>query len=60
MILTSLFGYLEWGRDNQQFLPQAVGFMFLIGLLGLNLRIVASTVPFIVFAIIALRLHYKK
>lgn len=108
LILTSLVGYLEWGRNNHQFLVQAefeviaklfsdlhsvwhpfillpmfgqlillitifqtspsrflsiigiaclgilIGFMFIIGLLGLHLKIIISTIPFVTLAIMAL------
>ncbi|NOS90715.1 MAG: hypothetical protein HOP30_02225 [Cyclobacteriaceae bacterium] len=114
VIFASLVGYLEWGKDNHQFLAQAelevisklltdplsvwhpftllpmagqiiliitlfqsspsrrlttigiaclgilIVFMFLIGLLGMHFKIIASTLPFVVLAIIALRMHYKK
>lgn len=107
-LLTSLFGYLEWGIDNRMFLyrgewevlsklvsdPGAaahpftlmplfgqglllitlfqrepsrwltfigvaclgllLGFMFLIGLLSSNFKILLSTVPFIVTAVLAI------
>ncbi len=113
-VLTSLFGYLEWGGGNGAFLFQAelevlgklfsdpvsaahpftllpmfgqllllitlfqkepsrwltfigigcVGllllFMFLIGLLALNFKILLSTVPFVVTAILAVMEARKK
>ncbi len=108
LIITSLFGYLEWGKDNSSFLFQAeyeilnnlfnnpksiihpfillplfgqlllmitvfqkipskiltitgivclgllLGFMFFIGVLGLNLKILISTLPFLSTAIIVI------
>lgn len=111
LIVTSLFGYLEWGKDNSSFLFQAEGeilaklfrdpqsvahpftllpmlgqllllitlfqkktgklltfsglggigvllvFMFLIGLISLNLKIIASTLPFVILAFLTIR-HY--
>lgn len=36
-----------------------LGFMFLIGLLSLNFKIIVSTVPFIVVSILAIR-YYRK
>ncbi|MBI3218195.1 MAG: hypothetical protein HYZ44_01655 [Bacteroidetes bacterium] len=113
LILTSLVGYLEWGKGNHQFLAEAefevvskliadplsvwhpftllpmvgqilllltlfqstpsrmistVGiaclgvllvFMFAIGLLGLHFKIVASTLPFLTLAALAIRGHWK-
>jgi hypothetical protein len=113
LILTSLLGYLEWGKSNHQFLAEAefevvsklitnplsvwhlftllpmagqilllftlfqstpsrilstvgiaclgilLGFMFLIGLLGLHFKIVGSTLPFITLAALAIRGHWK-
>ncbi len=113
LIITSLFGYLEWGKDNSSFLFQAecevfrqiladpnhlvhpfvflpifgqflilitlfqknpkpfliylgiaclgllLGFMFFIGLLGMNFKILISTVPFIGTAIVSVR-HMRK
>ncbi|MBX2892165.1 MAG: hypothetical protein KF734_14655 [Saprospiraceae bacterium] len=109
LVLTSLFGYLEWGKGNSTFLfqgeyeiltklfndPQSVihpfillplfgqllllttlfqkkpnktltyvgigciglllGFMFVIGILGRNYKILISTLPFIATAIVAIR-----
>lgn len=109
VVTTSLFGYLEWGKDNHMFLfqaeaeilrklvsdPQAVihpftllplfgqivllitlfqkkpsrfltiagiagiglllGLMFVIGLLSLNLKIIISTLPFLITAVWAWR-----
>lgn len=113
LIITSLFGYLEWGRDNSSFLFQMeylifiqlfeniksvihpfillpilgqilllvtifqkmpnkmltyigmgflgllLGLMFLIGILGLNFKIILSTLPFILTSIMVI-LNYKK
>ncbi len=113
LILSSLFGYLEWGKDNHAFLFQAeyevitnlvnnpasavhpftliplfgqllllftlfqskpgklltfiaiacIGllmlFMFLIGIVGMNFGILISTLPFIVFSLLAIR-HYTR
>lgn len=110
LILTSLMGYLEWGKDNHAFLFQAEGqillrlinepvavvhpftvlpmigqlillttlfqknpgkiltymgmagigillaFMFIIGLISLNVKILLSTVPFLVIAFLTIRL----
>jgi hypothetical protein len=107
-VLTSLFGYLEWGTDNRMFLFQGemevlgklasdplsaahpftllpllgqvlllvtlfqrepstwltfigfaclgllLGFMFVIGLLSFNLKILVSAIPFIVTAVFAI------
>jgi hypothetical protein len=36
-----------------------LGFMFVIGLMSLNYKIIISTIPFIVVSIIAIR-HYRK
>lgn len=35
-----------------------LGFMFIVGLISMNFRIIISTIPFIVLAILAIR-HYK-
>ena len=113
VVLTSLVGYLEWGKGNHQFLAQAefevvtklltnpisvwhpftlfpmigqfllvatlfqptpsrlltvigivclgvlLGFMFVIGLLGLHFKIMISTLPFVALSILALRLHHR-
>ena len=113
LIITSLFGYLEWGGGNQTFLFEAEGeiiaklfsdpgsvahpfivlpligqvillitllqkipgkmltyigigclamlflFMFAIGLMSFNMKILSSTIPFLVVAVIAFR-HYQK
>lgn len=113
VVLTSLVGYLEWGKGNHQFLAQAefevvtklltnpisvwhpftlfpmigqfllvatlfqptpsrllttigivclgvlLGFMFVIGLLGLQFKIMISTLPFVALSILALRLHHR-
>ena len=113
-ILTSLIGFLQWGKDNSVFLYQAeadvlsklfsnpvdamhpftilpligqlllvvtlfqkepgkwltfigvsalsllLGFMFLIGLLGLNIKIIASTIPFLMTAVLIFRYHRNK
>ncbi len=37
-----------------------IGFMFVIGLLGMHIKIVASTLPFVALAAIALHMHYRK
>jgi hypothetical protein len=114
LIITSLFGYLEWGKDNHQFLFQVylelisklfsdpasvihpftilpllgqillfatlfqrqpgkvltfIGlgglsilllFMFLIGVISLNVKILLSTVPFLVVAVLTILHHRKK
>src|SRR5436190_23210593 len=111
LLLTSLIGYLEWGKDQSAFLFQAeaamftkgladpltvihpltilpllgqaallftlfqknaskrltyfgiaglgilLAFMFVIGLISLNLRILSSTLPFLVLAVVAFRQH---
>lgn len=113
LIITSLFGYLEWGQDNHSFLLQTeavvlsklftdpasvlhpfvifpmlgqiiliitlfqekpskiltyssiaglgllLGLMFAIGLMGLNIKIIISTIPFLIFSILAIR-NFKK
>jgi hypothetical protein len=113
LVLTSLIGFLEWGKTNQLFLFQAeaeiilkginnpssvlhpfvlfplfgqllllitlfqstpnrvltfigigaltllLGFMFLIGVMSLNLKIICSTIPFLVTAVLTIR-HYTK
>lgn len=113
LIITSLFGYLEWGPNSHAFLFQAEGeilsklfndptsvlhpltilpmigqailfvtllqkkpnkiltfisigglgillaFMFVIGLLSLNYKIIFSTIPFLVVALLTIR-HYRK
>jgi len=113
LIVTSLFGYLEWGTTNHTFLFQAewdiitklfvsptevahpftliplagqvlllitlfqkrpsklltylsiaalgllLGFMFIIGLMSLNYKIILSTLPFIVTAVITIK-HSRK
>jgi cobalamin biosynthesis protein CobD/CbiB len=110
LILTSLMGYLEWGKDKHAFLFQVEGqillrlinepvavahpftvlpmigqlillttlfqknpgklltfmgmagigilltFMFIIGLISLNVKILLSTVPFLVIAFLTIRL----
>jgi hypothetical protein len=112
LIITSLFGYLEWGENNHSFLFQAeveifskiftdpfsvihpftilpligqtiliitlfqkspnktfsyigIGslgillvFMFVIGLINLNFKIIFSTIPFIIISILAIK-HYR-
>jgi hypothetical protein len=109
LVVTSLIGYLEWGKDNKSFLIEAVFellkkmlidpisavhpftliplfgqililitlfqkapnrkltylaisciglllvFMFFIGIIGLNLKILVSTVPFIVVALLTIK-----
>lgn len=114
LLVTSLLGYLEWGKDNHSFLFEAeytllsklfsapsfllhpfvllplvgqllivvtffqkkpssaliytaigllgllLGLMFFIGLLGLNLKILVSTLPFLITAIAVVRLHRRK
>lgn len=113
LIISSLFGYLEWGGNNHQFLFQAeagiickffsepssvlhpfvllplfgqilllitlfqktpnklliymaigclgilLAFMFVIGIMSLNFKIILSTAPFLVLAIYTI-LYYKK
>jgi len=113
LILTSLAGYLEWGKDNEIFLFQAEGeiliklindpgsvihpftllpmfgqilllitlfqknpgkkmtyigltciglllvFMFVIGLISLNVKILLSTIPFMITAFITIRHHRR-
>lgn len=113
LIVTSLFGYLEWGLDNHVFLFQAEGeiilkllrepaaaahpftllplfgqiillitlfqknpgrgltylglagiglllfFMFLIGLISLNEKILLSTLPFLLVAFLTVRHHIR-
>jgi hypothetical protein len=113
LIVTSLFGYLEWGGGNHTFLFQAEGevlsklfsnpasvlhpltvlpiigqilllitlfqhqpnkvltymgmaglgillsFIFLVGALGLNLKIMLTALPFLVLAVITIR-HLRK
>ncbi len=113
LIMTSLFGYLEWGKDNSVFLFQAeaevisklfidpvssvhpftilplVGqalllitlfqkrpgkvltytgmagiavlliFMFMIGIIGLNYRIVFSTIPFLIVSLLTVH-HLRR
>jgi hypothetical protein len=112
LIITSLFGYLEWGENNHSFLFQAeveifskiftdpfsvihpftilpligqtiliitlfqkspnktfsyigigslgilLAFMFVIGLITLNFKIIFSTIPFIIISILAIK-HYR-
>ncbi|MBK8657169.1 MAG: hypothetical protein IPN20_25460 [Haliscomenobacter sp.] len=36
-----------------------LGFMFIVGLMSMNLKIIISTIPFIVLSILAIR-HYRK
>ena len=113
MLLTSLCGYLEWGKGNRMFLIQGevevvsklisnpasvinpftliplfgqiiliatlfqkkpstalsitgliclsvlLLFIFAIGIMGLNMKIFVSTIPFLVSGIVAIR-HYRK
>ena len=113
IIITSLFGYLEWSGNNHSFLFQAeaevisrlftdplsvahpftilpllgqliligtvfqkspsktltfmsigclgilIGFMFVVGLISLNYRIIISTIPFLSASVITIR-HYNK
>jgi hypothetical protein len=113
LVLTSLLGYLEWGRDNKQFLFQAeaeiisklfndpnsvlhpfiilplagqilllitlfqkspnkivtfigiagigllLGLMFVIGLISVNIKILSSTLPFLIIAVVTIRHHLK-
>ncbi len=112
LILTSLFGYLEWGGNNHRFLFEAemevfsrlikdplsvihpfvllpmagqilllitlfqkrpsriltytglgglgilLGFMLVVGILGLNYKIVLSTIPFLSVAVLTIN-HYR-
>ncbi|MFY7936706.1 MAG: hypothetical protein ACOVOQ_04970 [Flavobacterium sp.] len=114
LFLTSLLGFLEWGKTNQLFLFQAeaeivlkliynpgsvfhpfvvlplfgqllllitlfqstpnkiltfisigsltllLGFMFLIGVMSLNLKIICSTIPFLVTAVLTIRYYTNK
>lgn len=114
LLISSLFGYLEWGKTNRLFLFQAeaeiilkaidnpismmhpfvllplfgqilllitlfqstpnrtltfigigtltilLGFMFVIGLMSLNGKIICSTIPFLVLTILTIRYHIKK
>ena len=114
LIITSLFGYLEWSGNSHMFLFQAEGeilsklfthptsvihpftvlpmigqiillitlfqkkpnktltyisigslgillvFMFVIGLLSFNYKIIISTIPFIVISILTFRYHLNK
>lgn len=114
MLITSLFGYLEWGGNKHSFLFQIEGeifsklftdpisilhpftvlpllgqvlllftlfqkkpnktltyisiaglgvllvFMFFIGILSLNYKIIISTIPFLVVSILAISLYRKK
>ena len=114
LILTSLFGYLEWGKGNSTFLFQAeadiflkfindassvihpfvvipfigqvllfstlfqnkpskkftimgigsIGillvFMFVIGIISFNIKILLSTMPFLVIAFLAIQYHRNK
>lgn len=111
LVLSSLAGYLEWGKDNKMFLFQAeaeivskltndplsvlhpftvlpfvgqilllitlfqkkpgriltyvgiggigilLALMFVIGLISLNVKILASTIPFLVLAFVTIRHH---
>ena len=113
LIITSLFGYLEWGKENSSFLFQAEGeillklftdpvsaahpftliplfgqiillitlfqkkpgklltllgiaaigillvFMFAIGLMSLNVKILLSTLPFLIISVITI-LNFRK
>jgi hypothetical protein len=113
LILTSLFGYLEWGTDNHTFLFQAEGevlsklitdpasvlhpftvlpiigqflllitllqkqpgkiltyigiaglgillsFIFLVGALSLNFKIMLTALPFLIIAVLTIQ-HYRK
>ncbi|MCC7521736.1 MAG: hypothetical protein IT220_08900 [Flavobacteriaceae bacterium] len=36
-----------------------LGFMFIVGLMSMNIKIIISTIPFIVVSILAIR-HYRK
>jgi hypothetical protein len=114
LVLSSLFGYLEWGTNSHAFLFQAevevlyklvgqtasvihpfillpiagqiillmtlfwpknqrfltylgiagigvlLGFMFIIGCLSLNYKIVLSTVPFLVLAVWSIKYHRQQ
>lgn len=114
LILTSLMGYLEWGKDNRVFLLQAEGqillrlinepvavahpftvlpmigqlillitvfqkkpgkiltyigisgigillaFMFVIGLISLTIKILISTLPFLIIAFLTIRHHMRR
>lgn len=114
LILTSLMGYLEWGKDNRVFLLQAEGqillrlinepvavahpftvlpmigqlillitvfqkkpgkiltyigisgigillaFMFVIGLISLTIKILISTLPFLIMAFLTIRHHMRR
>ncbi len=114
LILTSLLGYLEWGKDNHLLLFQAevdvlkklwtepmsvihpftllpligqllllyslfqpqpgkrltmiglsalallLGFMFLVGIISVNYKIMLSTLPFIATAVLTIRHHRRK
>ncbi|MBK8192733.1 MAG: hypothetical protein IPK76_05895 [Lewinellaceae bacterium] len=114
LILSSLVGYLEWGKDNKLFLFQAeaeiisklidnplsvlhpftvlpfvgqilllitlfqqkpgriltyvgiggigilLALMFVIGLITLNVKVLASTIPFLVLAFVTIRHHRAK
>ncbi|WP_264520769.1 hypothetical protein [Flavobacterium sp. N1994] len=113
LILTSLIGYLEWGKSNHLFLFQVemelfskmfthpstvlhpfvllpflgqllllitlfqsttkrtltfigivaltllLGFMFVIGVMSLNIKILGSTIPFLVVAILTISYNFK-
>ena len=113
LIITSLFGYLEWSENSNSFLFQVeceilakiftdpisilhpftifpmisqviliftlfqktpgkaltylgiaglgilLGFMFVIGVISANYKIIASTIPFVAVSILAVR-HYRK
>lgn len=114
LIITSLFGYLEWSGDSHAFLFQAeaevfsklftnpasllhpftllpmagqiillitlfqkkpgkiltyigiaclsllLGFMFVIGIISVNYKIVFSTIPFLIVAFFTIRYHRKE
>lgn len=114
LIITSLLGYLEWGKSNHEFLfeselfvltkifsePMSVlhpftvipmlgqvillitlfqkkpnkiltyssiaglglllGFMFIIGIMSLNFKILLSTLPFLILGFITFRHHQNK
>lgn len=114
LIITSLLGYLEWGKSNHEFLfesewfvltkifsePMSVlhpftvipmlgqvvllitlfqkkpnkiltyssiaglslllGFMFIIGIMSLNFKILLSTLPFLILSFITIQYHRKK
>lgn len=114
LILTSLAGFLEWGKDSHLFLFQAeaevisklftdpksvmhpftllplagqvlliitlfqakpnklltyisigglgilLWFMFIIGIIGLNYKILLSTLPFLIVSLITIRYHRKQ